>query len=153
MKIVVGCDEAAYALKETLKEYVEAQGHVIKDVGVYNEEPSMYPDIAQKVCKEVVEGGYERGLLLCGTGIGMAISANKIPGIRAAVAHDMFSLERSVRSNNCQILCMGARVIAPEYAKLLLERWLTCTFDGGNSRAKVERIMEIEKGYRICKES
>lgn len=148
MNIVVGCDEAAYQLKETLKQYLETQGHTIKDVGVYNEEPSMYPDIAQKVCKEVLEEGYERGLLLCGTGIGMAITANKIPGIRAAVGHDMFSLERSVRSNNCQILCMGARVIAPQYAQILLDRWVTCSFDGGNSSAKVERIMEIESEYR-----
>lgn len=148
MKIVVGCDEAAYQLKETLKQYLETQGHTIKDVGVYNEEPSMYPDIAQKVCKEVLENEYERGLLLCGTGIGMAITANKIPGIRAAVGHDMFSLERSVRSNNCQILCMGARVIAPQYAQILLDRWVTCSFDGGNSSAKVERIMEIESEYR-----
>ncbi|MGX8833577.1 RpiB/LacA/LacB family sugar-phosphate isomerase [Amedibacillus sp. YH-ame6] len=148
MKIVIGCDEAAYKLKETLKSYLIEAGNSIEDVGVFNEEPAMYPDIANSVCQKICDQTCERGLLLCGTGIGMAITANKVPGIRAAVGHDLFSVERSVRSNDCQILCMGARVIAPEYAKLLLDRWLTCNFDGGKSTSKVERIMEIEKNYR-----
>lgn len=153
MKIVIGCDEAAYSLKECIKAYLQQQEHEIEDIGVYNEAPSMYPDIANTLCQSIIEQRSERGILLCGTGIGMAIAANKVPGIRAAVGHDMFSIERSVRSNNCQVLCMGARVIAPEYAKLLVERWLMCRFDGGKSQEKVNRIMELEKGYHICKES
>lgn len=147
MKIVIGCDEAAYKLKEIIREYLQRQGHEVLDIGVYNEEPSMYPDIAYSVCHKVTEGMSRRGILLCGTGIGMAITANKIPGIRAAVGHDLFSVERSIKSNNCQILCMGARVIAPEYAKLLVDRWLECEFVGGASAEKVERIMEIEKSF------
>lgn len=147
MNIVIGCDEAAYQLKETLKAWLKEQGHTITDIGVYNEDSSLYPDTALKLCEGILDKSHERGVLLCGTGIGMAITANKVPGIRAAVGHDLFSCERSIRSNNCQVLCMGARVIAPEYAKMLLERWLQCSFDGGNSTAKVERIMEIEASF------
>lgn len=147
MKIVIGCDEAAYKLKELLKQDLVEKGHEVLDVGVYNEDPSLYPDTAKKLCEKIVDHSYERGLLLCGTGIGMAITANKIPGIRAAVAHDMFSLERMIKSNNCQVLCMGARVIAFQSAQLLLDRWLEIEFVEGASSEKVERIMQIESQY------
>lgn len=149
MNIVIGCDEAAYKLKEILKPYIEENGHKVMDIGVYNEDASLYPDTAKRLCEKIVDKSCERGILLCGTGIGMAITANKIPGIRAAVGHDMFSVERSIKSNDCQILCMGARVIAPEYAKLLVDQWLACEFSGGASAEKVERIMEIEREYKI----
>lgn len=148
MKIVIGCDEAAYKMKELLKEYITKKGHEIVDVGVYNEEPSLYPDTAEKVCLKITDGTCERGLILCGTGIGMAITANKVPGIRAAVAHDIFSLERMIKSNNCQVLCMGARIIAPQSAQLLIDRWLEIEFVDGPSTKKVERIMEIESNYK-----
>lgn len=148
MKIVVGCDEAAYRLKETVKEHLESQGHEIVDVGVYNEDPSLYPDTAERLCAKITDGTCERGVLMCGTGIGMAITANKIPGIRAAVGHDLFSVERSRKSNDCQVLCMGARVVAPQYALALLDVWMGCEFSGGGSAPKVERIMEIERKYR-----
>lgn len=144
MKIVVGCDEAAYQLKEYLKAHLEKKGHEIVDVGVYNEDPSLYPDTAARLCAKITDKSCERGLLLCGTGIGMAITANKIPGIRAAVAHDLFSLERMILSNNCQVLCMGARIIAPQSAQLLVDRWLDIAFVDGPSTKKIERIMEIE---------
>lgn len=147
MKIVIGCDEAAYKLKEFLKKDLVEKGHEVLDVGVYNENPSLYPDTAKKLCEKIVDQSCERGLLLCGTGIGMAITANKIPGIRAAVAHDMFSLERMIKSNNCQVLCMGARVIAPQSAQLLLQRWLEINFCEGPSSEKVDRIMQIESQY------
>ena len=96
MKIAIGCDEAAYKFKETIKQYLENKGYEVKDVGVYNEEPSLYADTAERLCKEITAGTCKRGILCCGTGIGMAITANKIPGIRSAVAHDMFSLERLI---------------------------------------------------------
>lgn len=144
MKIVVGCDRAAYQLKEYLKAHLEKKGHEIVDVGVYNEDPSLYPDTAARLCAKITDKSCERGLLLCGTGIGMAITANKIPGIRAAVAHDLFSLERMILSNNCQVLCMGARIIAPQSAQLLVDRWLDIAFVDGPSTKKIERIMEIE---------
>lgn len=147
MKIVIGCDEAAFKLKEFLKKDLIEKGHEVTDVGVYNEDPSLYPDTAKKLCEKISDRSCERGLLLCGTGIGMAITANKIPGIRAAVAHDMFSLERMIKSNNCQVLCMGARVIAPQFAQLLVDHWLEIQFADGPSTEKVERIMEIESQY------
>lgn len=148
MKIVIGCDEAVYKLKEILKKHIEGKGHEVIDIGVYDEEPSLYPDTAEKLCEEITNGNCERGLLLCGTGIGMAITANKVPGIRAAVAHDIFSLERMIKSNNCQVLCMGARIIAPQSAQLLIDRWLEIDFVDGPSTPKVERIMEIEAQYK-----
>lgn len=147
MKLVIGCDEAAYKLKNQLKNYLEEREFEVIDVGVYNEDPSYYPDTAQSLCEKIRDKSAERGILLCGTGIGMSITANKIPGIRAAVGHDVFSVERSIKSNNCQVLCMGARVVAFEYAKILLDIWLDSAFVGGASVKKVERIMEIERQY------
>ena len=98
----------------------------------------LYPDVAVKVAEAVARGEYERGILVCGTGIGMAIAANKVPGIRAAVCHDPFSTERSRKSNNAQIMCMGERVIGVELAKYLVDIWLECEFAGGGSAPKVE---------------
>lgn len=149
MRVVIGCDEAAYELKEKVKAYLSTKHYEVKDVGVYDTQPSVYPDIAQCLCAELLDQHYDRGLLFCGTGIGMAITANKIPGIRAAVGHDLFSVERSVKSNDCQVLCMGARIIAFEYAKRLLDVWFDCEFSGGASARKVERISAIEKEYSI----
>lgn len=151
MKIVIGCDEAAYDLKEEIKKYLEKKGQEVKDVGVYDKFSSLYADTAEKLCKEITNGNYERGILLCGTGIGMAITANKVPGIRAAVAHDIFSLERMIKSNNCQVLCMGARIIAPQSAELLLDTWLDIKYHDGPSTPKVNRIMEVENHYRCMR--
>ena len=148
MNIAVGCDEAAYQLKEIVKQHLIAKGYDVTDVGVYNTEPSLYPDTAEKLCKEIIEKRCEKGVLMCGTGIGMAITANKMPGIRAAVGHDLFSIERSRKSNDCQVLCMGARIIAPQNALMLLDHWLDCNFAGGGSTAKVKRINEIDRSYR-----
>ena len=144
MKIVIGCDEAAFTLKEIIKKDLIEKKHEVIDVGVYDEKPSLYPDTAAKLCEQIINKHAQRGILLCGTGIGMAITANKIPGIRAAVAHDVFSLERMIKSNNCQVLCMGARVIAPQSAQLLVQHWLEISFVDGPSSEKVNRIMEIE---------
>ena len=145
MKIAIGCDEAAFAMKERLKQHLLENGHEVKDFGVYDENPVLYPDIAISVAEPVAAGEFERGILVCGTGIGMAMTANKVKGIRAAVCHDIFSTERSIKSNNAQIMCMGARIIAPETAIMLMDIWLGCTFPGGNSQKKVERICEYEE--------
>lgn len=148
MKIVVGCDEAAYRLKELVAKHLKELGHEVLDVGVYNEDPSLYPDTAEKLCARIADGSSERGVLMCGTGIGMAITANKIPGVRAAVCHDLFSVERSRKSNNCQVMCMGARIVAPQYALMLLDHWLDCDFAGGGSAAKVEEIGAVEARHK-----
>ena len=144
MKIAIGCDEAAYALKVILKEHLSNAGLEIQDFGANEGEVILYPDVAKKVAIAVKNGEFDRGILLCGTGIGMAIAANKIPGIRAAVCHDPFSAERARKSNDAQIMCLGERVVGIELAKYLLDIWLQCDFAGGGSTIKVERIREIE---------
>jgi ribose 5-phosphate isomerase B len=146
-RIALGCDEAAYNLKETVRSYLEKQGHTVKDYGVYDTEPSLYPNIALEVSNAVADGQHERAILMCGTGIGMAITANKVPGIRAAVCHDSYSAERARKSNDCQVMALGARVVGEEYAKRLVDTWLDCDFEGGKSAAKVERIKEIEQEF------
>lgn len=103
-------------------------------------EKTYYPDIAYKVASAIASGKFERGILICGTGIGMAIVANKVPGVRAAVCHDPYSAERARKSNNAQILTMGARVIGPELGKTILKIWLESEFTGGPSAEKVKRI-------------
>lgn len=152
MKIAIGCDEAAYNLKIALIEYLRQKHQEIElcDFGAGAGETILYPDVARKVAEEVAAGHFERGILVCGTGIGMCMTANKVPGIRAAVCHDPYSAERSRKSNDAQIMCMGERVIGEELAKCLVEIWLGCDFDGGRSTAKVQRINDIEKEYRAC---
>jgi len=148
MKIAIGCDEAAYQLKVALVEHLNQRDDIeLKDFGANAGEVILYPDVAKAVAEAVAAGEFERGILVCGTGIGMAITANKVPGIRAAVCHDPFSAERSRKSNNAQIMCMGERVIGVELAKYLLDVWLKCDFSGGGSTPKVNRIDEIDAMY------
>ena len=148
MKIAIGCDEAAYSLKVEIMKHLDSKGIEYHDFGADRGEIVLYPDVAVKVAEAVAAGAYERGILVCGTGIGMAITANKVPGIRAAVCHDPFSTERSRKSNDAQIMCMGERVVGVELAKYLVDIWLGCDFSGGGSAPKVDRIMEIEKEYK-----
>ena len=148
MKIAIGCDEAACGLRDIIKEHLLTKGYEVSDFGTFNNEPVLYPDIGFEVAEAIVAGRFERGILLCGTGIGMAISANKVAGIRAAQCHDTFSAERASRSNNAQIITLGARVIGPELAKVIVDRYLQSTFDGGSSAAKVDRIAAYEKKAR-----
>jgi ribose 5-phosphate isomerase B len=148
MKIAIGCDEAAYQLKAALIEHLKKkEGIELKDFGADAGEVILYPDVAKAVAEAVAAGEFERGILVCGTGIGMSITANKVPGIRAAVCHDPFSTERSRKSNNAQIMCMGERVIGVELAKYLVDIWLKCDFAGGGSTPKVNRIDEIDAMY------
>ena len=147
MKIAIGCDEAAYDLKEIIKSYLIELSQDVEDMGVPDRNPVLYPDIALKVATAVADGYYERGVLMCGTGLGMAITANKVPGIRAATCHDVYSAERSRKSNDCQILTMGARVIGVEVAKTVVKAWLESEFQGGGSTAKVQRMIEIDNLY------
>ncbi|NLC97142.1 MAG: RpiB/LacA/LacB family sugar-phosphate isomerase [Erysipelotrichaceae bacterium] len=147
MRIAIGCDEAAYDLKEAIKQYLNTKDCTLVDVGTYDKNPVLYPDIAEKVCNEILNNNCERGILFCGTGIGMSITANKIPGIRAAVVHDIFSLERMIKSNDCQIICMGSRIIAQQTAEFLLDRWLKIKFIDSPSTEKINRIKQIENKY------
>lgn len=147
MAIAIGCDEAGYELKEKIKAFLEASGKSVVDYGVYDTNPVLYPDIAVKVAKSIASGENDRGILICGTGIGMAITANKVPGIRAAVCHDSYSAERARKSNNAQILALGARIVGEELAKMLVSIWLESEFQGGRSTPKVNRIMEYESEF------
>lgn len=148
MNIAIGCDEAAYQLKMVIIRHLKAQPGVdVTDFGAQAGETVLYPDVAKAVAEAVARGDYDRGILFCGTGIGMCITANKVPGIRAAVCHDPFSTERARKSNDAQILCMGERVIGQELAEYLVDIWLQCDFSGGGSAPKVERIKEIERSY------
>ena len=144
MKIAVGCDEAAFDLKTIIIEHLKEKGYQVEDFGAEKGEVILYPDVAYKVADEIANGNYERGILFCGTGIGMSICANKVPGVRAAVCHDPFSAQRARKSNNAQIMCLGERVIGEELAKNLVDIWLECEFAGGGSTPKVERINELE---------
>ncbi|OHV09181.1 ribose 5-phosphate isomerase B [Kushneria phosphatilytica] len=146
-RVALGCDEAAYDMKQALIEHVKSLGHEVEDFGTYDAEPVLYPDIAFKVAQSINEGKVDRGILCCGTGIGVAISANKVPGIRAAQAHDTYSAERARKSNDAQIVTMGARVIGVELAKSIVTSFLTSEFQGGGSQAKVDRIREFEQEH------
>lgn len=150
MKIAIGCDDAAYNLKVELIKYLETLGIECDDFGAGAGDTTLYPNVAEKVALAVAEGKYERAILTCGTGIGMCITANKIPGIRAAVCHDVFSAERSRKSNDAQIICFGERVIGVELAKSLLKTWLECDFAGGGSTPKLEKMKEIDAKYSKC---
>lgn len=146
--IAIGADNAGAALKNHLKAQLERETDVeVVDFGVPDASDSTaYPHIGLRVAQAVARGEAARGLLVCGTGIGMAIAANKVAGIRATVAHDSYSVERSVLSNDCQVLTLGARVIGPELAARLVREWLTYEFDAGSASAqKVAVISDYEQ--------
>ncbi|HWD45952.1 MAG TPA: RpiB/LacA/LacB family sugar-phosphate isomerase [Actinomycetota bacterium] len=144
--IAVGADGAGAQLKDRLAAYLQQRGFQVKDFG--NGEGVDYPDVAAEVARAVARGEHDRALLVCGTGLGMAIAANKVPGVRAATAHDPYSAERARKSNNAQVLTMGARVIAPEAAELVLDHWLTAEFEPGRSSPKVAKLKALDDRYR-----
>lgn len=148
MAIAIGCDEAAFELKETLKSLLLEEGYEVEDFGTHNARPVLYPDIALAASTSIVEGRNDRAVLLCGTGIGMAITANKVRGIRAAQCHDTYSAERARKSNDAQVLTIGARVVGPELAKMIVRAWLGSEFEPQRSGPKVRRIQEIEDDAR-----
>jgi ribose 5-phosphate isomerase B len=148
MQIAIGADEAAFDLKEILKAHLAARGVEVVDYGTFDRKPVLYPDIAVKVAEAIAAGRHPRGILMCGTGIGMAITANKVPGVRAATCHDTYSAERARKSNDAQVLTMGARVIGPELAKTIVDAWLKSEFEGGGSTPKVQRMVEYDEKFR-----
>lgn len=149
MKLAIGCDDAALELKEIIKDYLTKSRDIeFEDVGIRSlNEKEIYPNIAKKVANLIQDetSGIDYGILICGTGIGMALAANKFKGVRAAVGHDAFSTARAKLSNNTNVLTMGARVIGPETAKLMVDIWIDNTYTGGRSVDKVNRIEEFEK--------
>jgi ribose 5-phosphate isomerase B len=146
-RIVIGNDEAGVDYKEALKALLIADERVasVEDIGVAAKDSKAYPHVAVAGARKVAAGDADRALLICGTGLGMAISANKVPGIRAVTAHDSYSVERSVLSNNAQVLTMGQRVIGLELAKRLVTEWLGYRFDVDSSSAKkIDAICSYE---------
>ena len=130
-----------------MKKHLEGKGFEVTDFGANEGEVVLYPDVAVEVAMAIAKGKFERAVLVCGTGIGMSISANKVPGVRAAVGHDPFSAQRARMSNNAQIICFGERVIGAELAKNLLDIWLNSEFNGGRSIPKINRISEYEHKF------
>ena len=145
MKISLGCDEAAYQLKETIKQHLQEAGHEVIDNGVGEGEVELYPDVAVRTCKKVTDGTCDRGILVCGTGIGMAMTANKVPGIRAAVCHDPFSTERSILSNDANVACIGAFTTGCKTREKLIDAFLGNEFvEGCASQPKVNAFREYD---------
>lgn len=153
-KVVVGSDDAGIEYREILKEVLKNHQNVseVIDIGVQKNESTAYPNVAFHGAELIAKGSADRALLICGTGLGMAISANKVAGIRAGTAHDSYSVERLVLSNNAQILTMGQRVIGIELAKRLVDEWMNCEFDEKSASAqKVAEIISFENSKKDIK--
>jgi ribose 5-phosphate isomerase B len=147
MRLVIGSDHAGYALKEYLKPIIISWGHEVRDIGCHCEKPVDYPDIAEEVALTVKYGQAEAGLLFCGTGQGMAIAANKIPGIRAAVCNDEFSVRAAREHNDVNILALGARVVGSGVAEIIVKGFLESGFSGGRHQRRLDLIKNIEDKY------
>ncbi|MBU4349416.1 ribose 5-phosphate isomerase B [bacterium] len=146
MNLFVGSDNVGYPLKKIITDYLTDKGIKFDDIGVYSEnDETIYPEIALKGCLGIREGEYQYGILICGTGIGMSITANKIPGIMAALCNNIYSAERAKESNNANVLTLGRYTVGPELAKKLVDAWLKSEFQGEGSTKKVEKIQEYEK--------
>src|SRR5947199_2708749 len=128
MKIVIGCDHAGLELKNTIADYLGKNGHQVVDVGTYTPDSVDYPDYAEKVGQAVLRGESERGILICGSGVGASVAANKIPGIRAGLCHDVYSAHQGVEHDNVNVLVLGARIIGPELAKDLSLAFLNARY-------------------------
>lgn len=145
MKVAIGADHGGYRLKEDIKGLLEDLGVDYKDFGTHSTESVDYPDVALPVAQSVADGLFDRGILICGTGIGIGIAANKVKGIRAALVHDTFSAHACREHNDANILTMGERVIGPGLARDIVTLWLATDFEGGRHERRVEKIMTIEK--------
>jgi len=147
MKIAIGSDHGGLRLKKEVIKHLEKKNIEVKDYGTYTEDSCDYPDFAEKVAEAVVAKEYDYGILICGTGIGISISANKIPGIRAALCSDTFGAHATREHNNANILAMGERVVGTGLALDIVDAFLGSTFEGGRHENRVNKIMEIEKKY------
>lgn len=145
MKIAMGADHGGFSLKETIKQHLEEQGHEVLDLGTYDTASCHYPAYAEKVARSVAAGQAERGILVCGTGIGMSIAANKIPGIRAAAVSDCFTAQATREHNDANILCLGERTVGPGLAMRIVDTYLAAQFQGGRHQTRLDMIAALEK--------
>ena len=146
MKIIIGADHGGFELKEIIREHLNKKGIETEDVGCYDTNSVDYPDIAVKLCKKVLAGEGEFGILICGTGIGISMTANKINGIRAALCSDEFSARATRAHNNANVLCLGGRVTGSELAKSICDAFLGGSFEGGRHQIRIDKRSEVEKG-------
>ncbi len=144
-KIAIGSDHAGFRLKEFVKNLLREKGFEVIDVGTYSEERCHYPEYAKKVASMVSKGEVEKGILICGSGIGMSIVANKFKGVRAALCHNIYSAKFSRLHNNSNILCLGGRVTGEDLTREIVETWLTTPFEGGRHQERLNLIREIEE--------
>lgn len=145
MKIAIGCDHAGFPLKETVKETASRLGHEVIDCGTFSTERADYPDYADKVAKMVASGQADRGILLCGSGVGVCVTANKTKGVRACVCHDAYSAKQAVEHDALNVLCLGARIIGPALAEELTERFLSASFlTGTRHEGRLNKVKAIE---------
>lgn len=147
MKIAFGSDHAGFRLKQEIMNEVAKMGHELLDFGTVNEDSVDYPDYAMAVAEAVSSGRADLGILVCGTGLGMAIAANKVPGVRAVTCSDTFSARASREHNNANVLCLGARVLGAGLAKEIVSVWLSSSFQGGRHQKRVDKILEMERRY------
>lgn len=149
MNIALGSDHGGFNLKNLVKQHLEEKGIHYKDFGCFTCESVDYPDVAYPVARAVASGEFDAGILICGTGIGVSIVANKVPGVRAALCHDCFSAKASREHNDANVLAMGERVIGPGLALQIVDTWLDSKFSGGRHARRVNKIMQIEgKGIK-----
>jgi len=147
MRIALGADHAGFPLKETIKKELERAGHEIEDWGTSSEASVDYPDYARQVAERVARQEVDRGILVCGTGIGMAITANKVPGVRAANVSDEFNARLSRQHNDANVLTLGAGLVGPALARQITQAWLETDFGGSRHARRVEKIMAIERRF------
>jgi RpiB/LacA/LacB family sugar-phosphate isomerase len=148
MILAIGADHGGFHLKTIVVDFLKILGHDVNDVGTYSDEPVDYPDYARAVSKEILLKKAERGILICGSGVGSCVAANKFPGIRAAICHDTFSAHQGVEDDNINILCLGARVVGHELAKDIVRVWLSSSFSGVERHIRrLAKIDEIEKEF------
>lgn len=148
MKYVIGNDHGGLELEEVVKDELEKLGHEVYHVGAYDSESVDYSDYAKKACTEVIEGRADFAILICGTGLGMSISANKIQGIRAACVSEAYSARMSRAHNNANTLCIGARVIGSETCRMIVDEFVNTEFEGGRHQRRVDKIMDIENSNK-----
>ncbi len=148
MKIAIGCDHGGFELKQVIKQFLEGHGFIVTDVGTNTTDSVDYPDYAYTVGELVANGSVRRGVLVCGTGIGICIAANKVKGVRAALCYDVFTAKMSREHNDANVLCLGGRTTKKELALDILETWLNTSFEGGRHQKRIEKISAYETGHR-----
>jgi ribose 5-phosphate isomerase B len=148
MKIAIGTDHAGFAMKEALAQFLRSLGHEVLDLGAYNDQPSDYPDFSEAVGRAVLEGRVDRGILLCGSGVGASFAANKLPGIRAGLCHDTYSAHQGVEDDNMNVLVLGARVVGPKLAEELVRAFVRAKFSHQERHERrLEKVRALEAKY------